>query len=55
MILDILGIVFPSFVLLTGIISLVGSIKKGERGLILKDITIMVLSLNLIMIAIKQM
>jgi len=54
MILDILGIVCPSFVLLIGIISLVGSIKKGDRSLVLKDITIMVLSLNLIMIAIKQ-
>jgi len=48
MILDVLRIVLPSIGILLGIISLVGSIKSGQRNAVLKDITIIMLSLTLI-------
>jgi len=53
MILDVLSIVLPSIGLLLGLISLVISIKKDQRIVVLKDLTIIMLFLTLITITIK--
>jgi len=55
MILDVLGIACPSIILIVGVINLVASIKMSNRSLVLKDITIIMLSLTLIITAIKQL
>jgi len=53
MILDFLSISLAGIALITAIINLIISIKKQERILILKDISIVCLSLTLIFTAIR--
>jgi len=54
MVLDILLVILPAIVLVIGIINLIASIKKGDRIVWLKDITIILLSLTIIIMHLKQ-
>jgi len=55
MILDILQIALTSVVLIIGIVGLIRSIKKHDRSLILKELTIICLALTLISMTVRAM
>ena len=53
MVLDILQVVFPSIVLIIGMFGFIGSIKKHDRLLVLKELTIICLSLTILSMAVR--
>lgn len=53
MILDILQVILPFTVLIIGIIGFIRSIKKHDRLLLLKELTIICLSLTILSMAIR--